>query len=155
LELEPLFEGHFITDCMMEMASSVEASKFEDGDWMVYLTGAGTIKGERVEGKVVYTGFPRRRADGMILPAFRGFIKTADGETIMFDFQGYNRPDGNDESKRVLVGAITFQASGPKYGWLSRAFGTMEARATPQIDGLKILEDWHVRAFSCVNTLGP
>jgi hypothetical protein len=148
LQLKPLFEGEFCFDETTEVGFPILG---QDGDWVSYVQGDGTVRGEALNGTAVWTNHPRRRADGMWLPAFEGVIKPGDGADILFWFRGYNFgvTDPFEYHHRAAVGGLTFAAEDSRYRWLNGIFAVMEADVLPEADP----EHWSVRAYECVNDL--
>jgi hypothetical protein len=57
-----------------------------------------------LRGTVVWSNYPRRRADGRMLPNVRGLITTQDGASILFEFRGRMIFGGDEPGRQNLVG---------------------------------------------------
>jgi len=124
--LEPLYRARFTpTDrwsVELGAASATEAQSL--------LFVEGRCEGQ-IAGALRASNFPRRRADGVLTPDFRGVVETDDGATILFTWQGYGvtAPDGVNR----LVGALTHVSDDERYRWLNTVIcavaGTVEPRA--------------------------
>jgi hypothetical protein len=113
---------------------------------IAYGKGDGTVKGERLQGKILWYNFPRVRGDGVFLPDARGVIDTDDGARILFSMQGYSAPIGADEEREVLT-SLTFATEDERYLWLNTAFAVTEAA----FDNVRHVS--RVRAYVCINEL--
>lgn len=122
----------------------------EDSDWIGYVNGTGTVNGARLQGTVRWTNHPRRREDGMWLPAFEGVIDVAPDAQVLFAFRGYNYSltEPFDYTRRAIVGAITFRTASAEHRWLNDVFGVFEGVAVADED-----ERWRIRVFECQNEL--
>jgi hypothetical protein len=109
-----------------------------------YGEGSGTVRGDRVRGRCVWSNQPRRRSDGRFVPDVRGLIETADGVGIVFRFAGRTVFHG-DRGGQNLVG--TFEAEDARYAWLNDAVCLAEGEIRPADNVIEI----HV--FVAVNEL--
>jgi Protein of unknown function (DUF3237) len=75
----------------------------------------------------------RQRADGIVLPDFRGVIETDDGATIVFAWRGLTRPkaDGGFE----IVGSITHLSGQERYRWLNARECALAGQGVPSAEG--------------------
>ena len=112
--------------------------------WSVELAGATGTEAQnllfvdgRCEGSIAASlrasNFPRRRADGVLTPDFRGVLQTDDGATILFTWQGFglHAPDGVNQ----LVGAMTHVSDDERYSWLNTVVCTVAGIAEPRASG--------------------
>lgn len=113
---------------------------------IAYGSGDGTVKGERLQGRIRWYNFPRVRGDGVFLPDARGTIDTDDGARILFCMQGYSVPTGIGEERDVRTD-LTFATDDERYLWLNTAFAVTEAA----FDNTRHVSK--VRAYVCVNEL--
>jgi hypothetical protein len=147
VKLLPLFDGelHFAEE------TSVHISTYGlDSDWVGYVNGTGTISGPRLQGTVRWSNHPRRREDGMWLPAIEGVIEVARHVDVLFALRGYNYSltERFEYTHRAVLGGITFRTASAEHMWLNDVFGVFEGvvSAAPN-------EHWKVRAFECKNEL--
>jgi Protein of unknown function (DUF3237) len=113
--------------------------------WFVHLgASSGTAEGHgfliaegRCEGNLSarYRGanFPRQRADGTVLPDFRGVLETDDGATIVFAWHGYTRP--SESGSAQIVGGITHLSDDERYRWLNDRMFVLTGSVGPSPDG--------------------
>ena len=109
-----------------------------------YGEGEGTIKGDRLKGKIRWVSHPRHRGDGSVLPSADGVIKTDDGATVLFNFQG-KTAWVNGMGRQLLF--ITFACDDHRYKWLNDAFCVLEGA----VDHLGLRIRSHV--YQCVNEM--
>ena len=126
MRLEPLYRARFTAPDRW----SVELSGAAGTEAQNLLFVEGRCEG-RIAGALRASNFPRRRADGVLTPDFRGVVETGDGATILFTWQGYGitAPDGVN----TLVGAMTHVSDDERYSWLNTVIcavaGVVEPRA--------------------------
>jgi hypothetical protein len=63
-------------------------SPYGSEEEIAYGEGAMEPPSAGLRGTVVWSNYPRRRADGCMLPNVRGLITTQDGASILFEFRG-------------------------------------------------------------------
>ena len=112
MRLEPLYQARFTaTDRWSAELSGAHGSEAQN-----LLFVEGRCEG-RIAGALRASNSPRRRADGVLTPDFRGVVQTDDGATILFTWRGYGvtAPDGVNQ----LVGAATHVSDDERYRWLN------------------------------------
>lgn len=102
------------------------------GEGQSFLIAEGRATG-RLSAHLRAANYPRRRADDVLLPDFRGVLETDDGATILFAWQGITRtgPGG----ARELVGSITHLSDDGRYAWLNDVLGVLTGEVRPRSDG--------------------
>jgi len=73
------------------------------------------------------------RADGALVPEFRGVLETDDGATILFEWQGLAVL--TDSGMRQLLGSLVHTTSDPRYRWLNDRVCAVEGEVRPRTDG--------------------
>jgi len=91
--------------------------------------GGGTVSGEQVRGEYTWSNHPRRRGDGMMLPAVRGVVTTSDGAELMLEMSG-RTSFGPDGVGHQLMFAL-FESEHPTYAWLNDVVCLAEGRIDP------------------------
>jgi hypothetical protein len=81
VRLEPLYTVTFTTP----EAWSAEVGAGVEGRSFILAEGRST---GRLSGRFRAANFPRKRADGALLPEFRGVLETDDGATVLFEWRG-------------------------------------------------------------------
>lgn len=102
-----------------------------------YGEGQGTVRGERINGSVIWSNHPHRRSDGRMLPDAHGLIVTDDGARIVFELRG--RTVFNEDGSRggqTLIGL--FESDHEKYGWLNDAVCIAEGTILPDVNRIEI-----------------
>src|SRR4029453_869873 len=112
VRIDPLYRVTFTTP--ESWSVSLEGESGTEG--LSFLIAEGRCEG-RLSARYRGANFPRRRADGVLTPSFRGVLETDDGATILFAWDGLTRtgPDG----KRELVGSLTHLTDAERYRWLN------------------------------------
>ena len=113
--LEPLYRAVFTTPESWSVELGAEGQSF--------LIAEGRTEG-RPSARLRAANFPRRRADGVLTPDFRGVLETDDGATIVFSWHGFARLDPESGVRR-LVGAITHLSDDSRYDWLNDSVCTV------------------------------
>ncbi len=108
--------------------------------------GTGVASGEQVAGTVRWVNHPRRRSDGVTLPAAHAVILTEDGGEILCSWQGRTQPGVGQWGSQVL--AALFETEDPRYQWLNQAVCVAEGRLHPETLHLQL------RIYACVPDLG-
>lgn len=121
MELEHLCDMEFRYDD----AGLTQLAPFGGSEGQGYGSGIGTVKGDRLEGRLRWSNTPRRRSDGVLLPDTDGLIQTEDGARIFFSIRGYSLAKDTPTS-RVLLSSITFATDDPRYSWLNTSFGIQD-----------------------------
>jgi hypothetical protein len=104
-----------------------------------FLIAEGRIEG-RLSARLRGSNFPRRRADGTLLPDFRCALDTDDGATVLFSWHGYARPGAVD--RREIVGSITHLTGSERYAWLNNIVCGMAGEAQPRgEEGFEVVFD--------------
>jgi hypothetical protein len=93
--------------------------------------GGGSVRGERLQGKLRWVNHPRRRSDGTMLPDAHGVIRTDDDATVMFHLQGRTFFE-NETGKQLLT--VLFEAEDERYRWLNQSYCVLEG----VVDGEKL-----------------
>jgi hypothetical protein len=65
----------------------------------------------RLSARYRAANFPRKRADGALVPEFRGVLETDDGGTILFEWQGLTVLA--DTGMRRLLGSLVHTTDAP------------------------------------------
>src|SRR3712207_643532 len=81
---------------------------------------------ERPSARYRTANFPRKRADGTLVPEFRGVLETEDGGVILFERQGLEVL--TDSRMRRLLGSLVHTTDDPCYHWLNGESLTEERR---------------------------
>jgi hypothetical protein len=115
MRLEPLYRVRFTTPERWSVS-------LPGGEGQSFLIAEGRCEG-RISGRFRAANFPRGRADGALLPDFRGVVETDDGATILVAWQGYLRTGA--AAPRQLVGAMTHQSDDERYVRLNDAVCTV------------------------------
>jgi hypothetical protein len=79
-------------------------SPYGSEEEIAYGEGAMEPPSAGLRGTVVWSNYPRRRADGCMLPNVRGLITTQDGASILFEFRGRMIFGGDEPGRQNLVG---------------------------------------------------
>jgi hypothetical protein len=108
MRLEPLYRIRWTTP----EAWSVDL--FDGAEGQSFFLAEGRCEG-RVTGRFRAANFPRRRADGTLVPDFRGVVETDDGAVLMVALRGYLR------DRRELVGSMTHVSDDDRYARLNDA----------------------------------
>src|SRR3954454_1507998 len=125
MRLEPLYRATFTTP----EAWSVEVAGTEG---QLFLIAEGRATG-RLSARLRAANYPRRRADGVLLPDFRGVLETDDGATILFAWQGITRT--SPEGVRELVGSVSHLSDDGRYAWLNDVLGVLTGEVRRRSDG--------------------
>jgi hypothetical protein len=128
MDLEPLYRARFTTTDRW----SVELAGAHGTEAHNLLFVDGRCDGS-IAGSLRASNFPRRRADGVLTPDFRGVVQTDDGATILFTWQGFGltAPDGVNQ----LVGAMTHVSDDERYRWLNTVVCTVAGVVEPRAGG--------------------
>jgi hypothetical protein len=91
-------------------------------------SGDGTVRGERLAGRIRWSNHPSRRGDGAMLPNVRGVISTESEAEVFLELSG--RTVFDDAGGRQLVFA-TFESEDPAHAWLNAVICVGEGRIDP------------------------
>jgi Protein of unknown function (DUF3237) len=128
MRLEPLYTVTFTTP----EAWSVEVASDAGIEGRSFLLAEGRSTG-RLSARHRATNFPRKRADGALVPEFRGVLETDDGAAILFEWQGLAVL--TDSGMRQLLGSLVHTTSDPRYRWLNDRVCAVEGEVRPRADG--------------------
>ena len=109
-----------------------------------YGEGEGSVRGEKLNGKIRWVSHPRHRGDGSVLPNVDGVIKTDDGAAVLFTFQG-KTVWAKGMGRQLL--SVTFATEDHRYKWLNDAFCILEGAVDHP--GLRIKS----HLYLCVNEM--
>ena len=133
MRLQPLYRATFTTPERW----AVEVAGTYGTEVQDFLIAEGRTEG-CLSARLRGSNYPRRRADGTLLPDFRGALDTDDGATILFSWHGYARPGAPD--RREIVGSITHVTGNERYAWLNNTVCAMAGEVRPRKGG----EDFEV-----------
>jgi hypothetical protein len=134
VQLQPLYRATFTTPERW----AVEVAGTHGTEVQDFLIAEGHIQG-RLSARLRGANYPRRRADGTLLPDFRGALDTDDGATILFSWHGYARPGAAD--RKEIVGSITHLTGNERYAWLNNTVCAMAGEVRPRKgeDGFEVV----------------
>jgi Protein of unknown function (DUF3237) len=112
MRLDPLYTVTFTTP----EAWSVEVAVDTGTEGRSFLLAEGRSTG-RLSARYRAANFPRKRADGALIPEFRGVLETDDGAAILFAWQGLAVL--TDSGMRRLLGSLVHTTDDPRYLWLN------------------------------------
>ena len=128
MRLEPLYTVTFTTP----EAWNVEVASDAGIEGRSFLLAEGRSTG-RLSARHRAANFPRKRADGALVPEFRGVLETDDGAAILFEWQGLAVL--TDSGMRQLLGSLVHTTSDPHYRWLNDRVCAVEGEVRPRADG--------------------
>jgi hypothetical protein len=128
MRLEPLYTVTFTTP----EAWSVEVASDAGIEGRSFLLAEGRSAG-RLSARYRAANFPRKRADGALVPEFRGVLETDDGAVILFEWQGLAVLGGS--GMRQLLGSLVHTTDDPHYRWLNDRVCAVEGEVRPRTDG--------------------
>ena len=128
MTLEPLYRARFTTTDRW----SVELAGSHGTEAQNLLFVDGRCEGA-IAGELRATNYPRRRADGVLTPDFRGVLQTDDGATILFTWQGFGVTAAGGVNQ--LVGAMTHVSDDERYSWLNTVVCTVAGIVAPRAGG--------------------
>jgi hypothetical protein len=135
MRLEPLYRATFTTP----ESWSVEVVGDHGTETLGFLIAEGRTEG-RLSARYRGANSPRRRADGTLMPSFRGVLETDDGAAVLFEWHGYTTvaPDGG---ARRLVGSVTHLSDDDRYRWLNDVVCALagEVRERPGSAGFDVV----------------
>jgi hypothetical protein len=127
MRLEPLYTVTFTTPGSMERRGLYRHRHRRTQ----LLAGRGASTG-RLQSRYRAANFPRRRADGALVPEFRGVLETDDGRAILFEWQGLAVL--TDSGIRRLLGSLVHTTADPRYRWLNDRVCAVEGEVRPATD---------------------
>jgi len=125
MRLEPLYTVTFTTP----EAWSAEVAA---GEGRSFLLAEGRSTG-RPSARYRAANFPRKRADGALVPEFRVVLETDDGAAILFEWNELATP--TDSGMRQLLGSLVHTTDDPRYRWLNDRVCAVEGEVRPGSDG--------------------
>jgi hypothetical protein len=128
MRLEPLYTVTFTTPESWSVEVAAEAGIEGRG----FLLAEGRTAG-RISARFRAANFPRKRADGALVPEFRGVLETDGGGAILFEWQGLGVL--TDSGMRKLLGSLVHTTDDPRYGWLNDLVCAVEGEVRPRTDG--------------------
>jgi hypothetical protein len=128
MRLERLYTVAFTTP----EAWSVEVAADAGIEGRAFLLAEGRSTG-RLSARYRAANFPRKRADGALVPEFRGVLETDDGAAILFEWQGLAVL--TDAGMRRLLGSLVHLTDDPRYLWLNDRVCAVEGEVGPRTDG--------------------
>jgi hypothetical protein len=128
MRLEPIYTVTFTTP----EAWSVEVAGDAGAEGRSFLLAEGRSAG-RLSARFRAANFPRKRADGALVPEFRGVLETDDGGAILFEWQGL--AVRSEAGTRRLLGSLVHTTDHPRYRWLNDRVCAVEGEVRPRADG--------------------
>jgi hypothetical protein len=128
MRLEPLYTATFTTP----ESWSVEVAAETGIEGRGFLLAEGRTTG-RISARYRAANFPRRRADGALVPEFRGVLETDDGGAILFEWQGLGVL--TDSGMRKLLGSLVHTTDDTRFRWLNDLVCAVEGEVRPRTDG--------------------
>jgi hypothetical protein len=128
MRLDPLYTVTFTTP----EAWSVETDTDAGIEGRSFLLAEGRSTG-RLSARYRAANFPRKRADGALVPEFRGVLETDDGGTILFEWQGL-AVLGESHTRRLL-GSLVHTTDNARYRWLNDRVCAVEGEVRHRADG--------------------
>jgi hypothetical protein len=128
MRLEPLYTVTFTTPESWSVEGAADAGIEGRG----FLLAEGRSTG-RLSARYRAANFPRKRADGALVPEFRGVLETDEGGAILFEWQGLGVL--TDSGVRKLLGSLVHTTDDPRYRWLNDRVCAVEGEVRPRADG--------------------
>jgi len=128
VRLEPIYTVTFTTP----EAWSVKTAGDGGVEGRSFLLAEGRSTG-RLSARYRAANFPRKRADGALVPEFRGVLETDDGAAILFEWQGL--ATRSDSGTRRLLGSLVHTTDHPRYRWLNDRVCAVEGEVHPRTAG--------------------
>jgi hypothetical protein len=125
LDLLCQFDWSYETGSRLDAPGYELVSAYGTDEGLAYGEGHGRSTGQ-INGRVVWSNYPRRRSDGRMLPNVRGLIRTDDGAAILFELRGRTIFEGEQPGRQNLVG--WFEAEDERYRWLNDVVCIAEGR---------------------------
>ena len=128
MRLEPLYMVTFTTPEAWSVEVAADAAVAGRGFLLAEARSTG-----RLSARYRAANFPRKRADGALVPEFRGVLETDDGGTILFEWQGLAVLA--DSGMRRLLGSLVHTTDAPRYSWLNALVCAVEGEVRSRSDG--------------------
>jgi hypothetical protein len=128
MRFEPIYTVRFTTP----EAWSVGVAGDAGVEGRSFLLAEGRSTG-RLSARFRAANFPRKRADGALVPEFRGALETDDGGAILFEWQGL--AVRNENGRRQLLGSLVHTTDDTRYRWLNDRVCAVEGEVRPHTDG--------------------
>ena len=128
MRLEPIYTVTFTTP----EAWSVEVPSDAGVEGRSFLLAEGRSTG-RLSARFRASNFPRKRADGALVPAFRGVLETDDGGVVLFEWQGL--AVRGDTGTLRLLGSLVHITDHLHYRWLNDRVCAVEGEVRRRADG--------------------
>jgi len=128
MRLETLYTVTFTTPESWSVEVAADAGLEGRG----FLLAEGRSAG-RLSARYRAANFPRKRADGALVPEFRGVLETDEGGAILFEWQGLGVL--TDSGMRKLLGSLVHTTDDPRYRWLNDLVCAVEGEVRPRADG--------------------
>jgi hypothetical protein len=128
MRLESIYTVTFTTP----EAWSVEVPSDAGVEGRSFLLAEGRSTG-RLSARFRASNFPRRRADGALVPAFRGVLETDDGGVVLFEWQGL--AVRGDAGTLRLLGSLVHITDHSEYRWLNDRVCAVEGEVRRRADG--------------------
>jgi len=91
----------------------------------LYGTMEGSLRGDRIRGRLRLTNLAARRTDNVNLPTLRGLLTTDDDAAVWVELDGLATLRPEDQA-RVFVTSFRFRTGDQRYAWLNIVFGLLE-----------------------------
>jgi len=128
MRLEPIYTVTFTTP----EAWSVEVPGDAGVEGRSFLLAEGRSTG-RLSARFRAANFPRKRADGALVPAFRGVLETDDGGVVLFEWQGL--AVRGDAGTLRLLGSLVHITDHLDHRWLNDRVCAVEGEVRRRADG--------------------
>jgi hypothetical protein len=128
MRLEPIYTVTFTTP----EAWSVEVAEDAGVEGRSFLLAEGRSTG-RLSARFRASNSPRKRADGALVPEFRGVLEPDEGGAILFEWQGL--AVRSRAGTRRLLGSLVHMTDHPRYRWLNDRVCAVEGEVRPRTDG--------------------
>jgi hypothetical protein len=128
MRLEPLYTVTFTTP----EAWSVDVAADVGIEGRSFLLAEGRSTG-LLSARYRAANFPRKRADGALVPEFRGVLEADDGAVILFEWQGLAVLSAS--GMRQLLGSLVHTTDAPRYRWLNDRVCTVEGEVRTRAGG--------------------
>jgi hypothetical protein len=128
MRLEPIYTVRFTTP----EAWSVDVDAETGVEGRSFLLAEGRSTGH-LSARFRAANFPRKRADGALVPEFRGVLETDDGGAILFEWHGL--AVRSEAGRRRLLGSLVHTTDHPRYRWLNDRVCAVEGEVRPRSDG--------------------
>ena len=127
MRLEPIYTVTFTTP----EAWSVEVPSDAGIEGRSFLLAEGRSTG-RLSARFRAANFPRKRADGALVPEFRGVLEPDDGGVILFEWRGLAVRSAAGTLR--LLGSLVHITDQPNYRWLNDRVCAVEGEVRARTD---------------------